>query len=97
VYGLIYELSEKDEKCLDRFEHAYKKNQLTVKLVSTKASNVNTEEIDVMTYIDEERVEVGKVVDEYIGRMNKAIEDGIEEGISEDYFKQNLYPSLLSH
>jgi gamma-glutamylcyclotransferase len=47
-----------------------------------------------MTYVDFKRVEDGKPVEEYVGRMNKAINDGIEEGISEEYFERNLRPYI---
>jgi len=98
VHGLIYELGEKDEDRLDRFEglgDAYEKKILKVNLISATASNVDIKQITVMTYIDDKRVEEGKIIDEYIGRMNKAIEDGIEEGISEKYFELNVCPFIL--
>jgi hypothetical protein len=47
-----------------------------------------------MTYIDVKRLDEGEPSEEYIGRMNKAIEDGIEEGISQEYFEKNLRPFI---
>ena len=47
-----------------------------------------------MVYIDFERVEIGKAREEYIHRINKAIEDGIKEGISRKYFEQYFRPFI---
>lgn len=47
-----------------------------------------------MAYIDVVRLAKGEAYEEYVGRVNKAIEDGIKGGISEEYFEQYLRPFI---
>jgi gamma-glutamylcyclotransferase (GGCT)/AIG2-like uncharacterized protein YtfP len=87
VYGMIYELTASAEAKLDVYENvpeSYVKQRHWVELEGEK--------VEVLVYVDIERVEEGEIKAEYIVRMNKAIEDGIAKGIPESYVEECLRP-----
>jgi hypothetical protein len=86
VLGTVYELSEDDERCLDRFEGvengSYRKEELGV--------NVNGREVNCLVYIDPV-AEEGDPKEEYIARINLGIQDA---GLSEEYVTRYLRPFI---
>ncbi|CAI7581691.1 unnamed protein product [Penicillium pancosmium] len=49
--------------------------------------NADTEEVDVLVYVDENRIVVGPPKLEYIGRMNRAIKECAELGVDEGWIE----------
>jgi gamma-glutamylcyclotransferase len=100
VYGLLYLLPPQDEERLDGYEGvpwAYQKFQVDVKW-ARKSNDDDKEDEDMyeeeedeeplraLVYVDGERVEDGPPREEYVDRMEKGIEDGIENwGLDEGY------------
>lgn len=100
VYGLLYLLPPQDEERLDGYEGvpwAYQKFQVDVKWARKNSSDEEEEEEDAyededeeplraLIYVDGERVEEGPPREEYVDRMEKGIEDGVENwGLDEEY------------
>ncbi|KAI5459945.1 PrpF protein-domain-containing protein [Mariannaea sp. PMI_226] len=95
VYGLLYLLPPQDEERLDGYEgvpYSYQKFQVEVKW-ARKPSDSDSFEVDddeevlrALIYVDTERMEDGPPREEYIGRMERGIEDAVENwGMDEDY------------
>ncbi|KAJ3570725.1 hypothetical protein NP233_g4215 [Leucocoprinus birnbaumii] len=92
VYGLIYEISENDEKNLDGYEGVpvhYLKKYYPITFLGAKSSPEESEK-KALIYINEQWHTESPPNTEYIYRMNMAIADGIKEGVPEDYMEQNL-------
>ena len=93
TWGLVYSLQKKDEERLDVNEGvpiAYTKENLTVDFWPTGKSsrpNINDEprKLDMLVYIDRERMEPEKPKKEYIYRMNQGIKDARKEGMPQKY------------
>jgi gamma-glutamylcyclotransferase (GGCT)/AIG2-like uncharacterized protein YtfP len=70
VHGVVYEISESDEKSLDRYEGvqsgSYRKEMLKIEM--------GNESKECLVYVDPVEEE-GKPKEEYIGRTNKGISD----------------------
>ena len=101
VYGLIYDLTPDDESALDVNEgvpFAYTKEMISVDFWASKDSSCPIDvtregrKCDMLVYIDRERTEDDKPMEEYIFRMNMGIKDGIEAGIPKDYVDRVLRP-----
>ncbi|KAM5358706.1 hypothetical protein ACJZ2D_015049 [Fusarium nematophilum] len=86
VYGLLYLLPPQDEELLDGYEGvpwAYKKYQVDVKWASSKEGE---ETLQALIYIDDLRVEEDVPRDEYVDRMERGIEDAVENwGLDEEW------------
>ena len=70
VHGVVYEISESDEKSLDRYEGvqsgSYRKEMLKIEM--------GNESKECLVYVDPVEEE-GKPKEEYVGRINKDIFD----------------------
>jgi gamma-glutamylcyclotransferase (GGCT)/AIG2-like uncharacterized protein YtfP len=92
VYGLVYEISQSDEKCLDGFEgvpKSYVKKNLNITFLGDKDSPTS-QDADMLVYVDVERAYYGPPKIEYIHRMNKAIADALNEGVPKEYIEKDL-------
>ncbi|RFU77051.1 hypothetical protein TARUN_5187 [Trichoderma arundinaceum] len=99
VYGMLYLLPAEDEERLDRYEGvpwAYEKFYLEAGWVSTSETIKGDERgeqveeeltpVKVLAYIDRKRTKEGKPKEEYVGRMEKGIQDAVLNwGMSEEY------------
>jgi hypothetical protein len=100
VYGLVFELTAKDEEILDGYEgvpDSYIKKILPIGFTGDGASgnlNEGKKVMDVLVYVDVERSTESVPKTEYIYRMNMAIADGIEKGIPKEYFEKYLRPFI---
>ncbi|KAF2264015.1 hypothetical protein CC78DRAFT_252220 [Lojkania enalia] len=95
VFGLVYALTDTDERVLDRNEgvpYAYTKEILTCDFWSSKGdgkavdvSGDPTRREKILVYID--RVRTGKSMprEEYVYRMNRGIRDAVERGVPREY------------
>ncbi|KAM0666420.1 hypothetical protein ACQRIT_005179 [Beauveria bassiana] len=95
VYGLLYLLPPRDEESLDRFEgvpHAYEKLRCEVRWVRDGDGKLlageegGGEPVKALVYVDERRTEDGTPAKEYVGRMERGIEDAVRNwGLDEGY------------
>ena len=99
VYGLIYRLSPSDEHTLDLNEGvpvAYTKELLPVEFWASRGGATpidmtgRAERRQMLVYIDRTRVRDDRPKEEYIYRMNMGIQDGVRQGIPQDYVDQVL-------
>ncbi|CAG7852479.1 SubName: Full=Uncharacterized protein {ECO:0000313/EMBL:CCA75414.1} [Serendipita indica DSM 11827] len=96
IYGVLYTLSAKDEKYLDRMEGVaigcYDKFELEVIMYDDYISNRdNPVKRSALVYIDP-RLEEGRPKEEYIGRMKAGLEDAqLPEGWVNTYILPLLY------
>ncbi|KAH8827036.1 hypothetical protein DL96DRAFT_1228967 [Flagelloscypha sp. PMI_526] len=92
VYGLLFELDSDDEARLDGYEGVPESYEKQFHSVTT----LNDEKIkDALVYVDVQRVQGGyKAKEEYISRMNKAIDDGLKEGVPNEYVEKVLRPYI---
>ncbi|KIJ55234.1 hypothetical protein M422DRAFT_151765 [Sphaerobolus stellatus SS14] len=94
VYALVYELTPSDESSLDRYEGVptdYIKKYLPVHFTSTTGKQ---EKVDMLVYVDVERVEIGQPYAEYIDRINWGIVDAIKHGVPREYIDKYLRPFI---
>ncbi|QYT00562.1 Gamma-glutamylcyclotransferase [Trichoderma simmonsii] len=97
VYGMLYLLPVEDEERLDRYEGvpwAYEKLHIEAFWVSN-TDRIDGEEqrveeeltpVKVLAYVDTQRVTEGRPKEEYVERMERGIEDAVENwGMSEEY------------
>jgi gamma-glutamylcyclotransferase len=99
VYGLIYELSVKDEESLDKYEgvpNNYEKRIIPLKLITSSGNGevTTTVTIDTLVYTDVVRTKRGPPKTEYIHRMNMAIKDALENDMSLSYIDTYLRPFI---
>lgn len=92
VYGLLYLLPPRDEESLDVFEGvpgAYGKVQCQVRWVRDgdgKPVPGGGETVTALVYVDERRAGAGTPRQEYVGRMERGIEDAVRNwGLDEEY------------
>lgn len=79
VYGVLYELTDVDEDLLDIYEgvpDAYEKLELNVEVVG---SNGKEECVVALVYVDSKRIETAQPREEYVGRMNRGIDEATKE------------------
>lgn len=101
VYGFLYELSPKDEKALDGYEDVprnYVKKTLPIQLI-TSSGNGDSETVmqrstDALVYVDIVNTNHDAPKTEYIHRMNMAMKDAIQMGISQSYIDKYIRPSI---
>ncbi|TFK42319.1 hypothetical protein BDQ12DRAFT_676005 [Crucibulum laeve] len=95
VYGLIYELSEQDERNLDKFEGvaigSYEKEIIPVDFIAQGAAQSTV--INALVYVDRRQGE-STPWEEYIYRMNMGIADGLDHGIPKSYIEKYLRPFI---
>ncbi|KAK4074347.1 hypothetical protein Trihar35433_3821 [Trichoderma harzianum] len=97
VYGMLYLLPVEDEERLDRYEGvpwAYEKLHIEAFWVSN-TDRIDGEEqrveeeltpVKVLAYVDRQRVTEGRPKEEYVERMERGVEDAVENwGMSEEY------------
>ncbi len=103
VFGLVYNLTPTDEAALDVNEgvpYAYAKEILNVDFWASKESSkpINVmdagEKVFMLVYIDRVRTKDDVPKKEYIYRMNMGIQDGVNEGIPQDYVNQIMRPFI---
>lgn len=89
VYGLLYLLPPPDEERLDAHEGvpwAYEKVACEATWVRDGDLRAVDEAVTVLAYVDRQRVAEGVPREEYVGRMERAIEDAVSNwGLDEDY------------
>ncbi|KAH7062863.1 hypothetical protein BKA63DRAFT_572873 [Paraphoma chrysanthemicola] len=101
VYGLVYSLTPADESRLDKNEGvpiAYTKERLPCAFWSagkpsdpvSPHSKIDVTEpadetLDMLVYIDRQRIEPDEPRKEYVYRMNRGIEDAVSVGVPEGY------------
>lgn len=92
VFGLLYLLPPRDEESLDVFEgvpDSYDKVQCQVRWVrdgDAKEIPGGGQVVTSLVYVDEKRVQESEPRDEYIGRMERGIEDVVRNwGMEEEY------------
>jgi len=94
VYGLTYALSEEDEARLDVNEgvpYAYLKRMMNVEFWADGQMMGQRGVVRRgLVYVDEERVVEGRPREEYVGRMNRGIEDAVERGMPVRYVGRYL-------
>lgn len=104
VYGLVYSLTESDEKQLDKNEGvpiAYTKEYLSCSFWSAgspsapmshhkpvNTSEPPTREHDMLVYIDRNRTSPSSPRKEYIYRMNQGLADAVKLGVPGEYVEQ---------
>jgi hypothetical protein len=96
VWALLYELSPSDEETLDGYEGvptSYVKQIIPVEYFGKKGYG-EMRMVDVLVYVDVERMTDGPPKQEYIHRMNNAIADALEEGVSKAYIEKYLRPCI---
>lgn len=80
VYGLLYLLPSRDEEELDLHEGvpwAYEKRCCDVRMVRDNRGRQVDEPVRALVYVDEKRVGEGVPEEEYVGRMERGIEDAV--------------------
>lgn len=92
VYGLLYLLPPRDEESLDVFEgvpESYDKAQCQARWVrdgDAKPIPGEGTPVKVLVYVDEKRTSEAAPRTEYIGRMERGIEDAVQNwGMDADY------------
>ncbi|PNY23452.1 Uncharacterized protein TCAP_06596 [Tolypocladium capitatum] len=89
VYGLLYLLPPQDEERLDGYEGvpwAYEKLHCDVRWARDREGRVVDEPVRALVYVDRTRVGEGTPRDEYVGRMERGIEDAVENwGLDRGY------------
>jgi len=98
VYGFIYEINSKDEQSLDKYEgvpYDYEKRIVPLKLI-TRSGDGETEKrtIDALVYIDVARTSRDLPKTEYIHRINMAIKDALQKGVSQSYVDKYVRPFI---
>jgi len=96
VWGLVYNLQERDEDRLDGNEGvpiAYTKEDLTVDYWPAhngKPPNVKEKpkQVDMLVYINRKMTSPDKPKKEYIYRMNMGIKDAVKEGMPKGYVEK---------
>ena len=101
VWGLVFELQADDEANLDiaervptQFSKATLKAQMWEQSTGRNNEPVDLKQspssVDIMVYISHERIIIGKPRDEYVVRMNKAIQDATKTGLPSSYIENVL-------
>jgi gamma-glutamylcyclotransferase len=96
VYGLVYELTAKDEGKLDRYEGvpvSYTKEIMPIEFAADGIPREGKKLVDALVYISGTRLQ-GDPKTEYVYRMNMGIADGVEKGIPKKYFEKYLRPFI---
>lgn len=101
MYGFLYELSPKDEEILDGYEQVpryYVKKTMPIELI-TSSGNGDSEttmqsSIDALVYVDIVNTSRDAPKTEYIHRINMAIKDATQMGISQSYVDKYIRPSI---
>lgn len=101
MYGFLYELSPKDEELLDGYEEVprhYVKKTMPIQLI-TFSGNGDSEtamqrSIDALVYVDIVNTSHDAPKTEYIHRINMAMKDAIQMGISQSYIDKYIRPSI---
>lgn len=105
VVGMVYLLVPKDEMRLDRNEGVpidYVKEMLKVEVTwadtaQPRASDDGIREggkVEVLVYIDHERVQESTPNEEYVWRMNMGIADAVARGMTPEYVEKYLRPFI---
>ncbi len=91
VYGFVFELTQADERKLDKFE-GKQYERLNIRFEFATVNKGST--VTALAYIDTERKEIDVPKDEYVDRINMAIKDGLKEGIPKEYFDEYIRPFI---
>lgn len=93
VYGLVYTLTEEDEKRLDVNEgvpYAYTKEMIPMDFWSLKPGEKmdlaqGSQKEQLLVYIDRERVKDDRPKAEYVHRINMGVRDAVQIGMPQTY------------
>ncbi|POR39141.1 Uncharacterized protein TPAR_00661 [Tolypocladium paradoxum] len=89
VYGLLYLLPPQDEKRLDGYEGvpwAYEKLHCDLRWARDGEGRAVDEPARALVYVDRKRAGEGTPRDEYVGRMERGIQDAVENwGLDRGY------------
>ena len=97
VYGTLAFLSARDESALDDSEGVpwlYEKKYLEVTRFEKGAEDLG-QTVEAMTYVDVDPgrgMEEGRIEKEYIVYCNKAIKEGVELGLPDEFFEKYYKP-----
>lgn len=97
MYGIIYEITPDDKVVLDKYEGTnYEKKFLPIELLTpSENGETNTKTTkNALVYVDTADITLGRPRDEYIPRMNRAIEDALEAGIPQSYIDTYIRPFI---
>jgi len=94
VYGFVYTLTPSDEEKLDGYEHVPENYVKQIHPVELVGDGLVEKNVDGLVYVDIHRVVEGTIRQEYIVRMNHAIQDAEEKGVPKDYVEKYLRPFI---
>jgi gamma-glutamylcyclotransferase len=103
VYGMVYSLSNSDERQLDINEGvpiAYTKEALSIDFWAAESASTpvdvteKPEKRDMLVYINRKETKDSKPVDEYIVRMNHGIDDALACGVPSKYVEEVMRKSI---
>lgn len=95
VYGALYTMTDEAVAKMDVHEGVAKQIYERVPIrVKPLQDDATTEMIDAFAYIDKRNVRDGPPREEYVGRMNAAISDGLDHGIPSKYVTEVLRPFI---
>ena len=102
VYGLLYLLPPADEELLDGYEGvpaSYEKVYLPVRWEKDDYGKPVGEMQQVLVYVDTKRTEVGLPWEEYVGRLEKGIDEMVDNwGMDQayaDFMRESLKKGVL--
>jgi gamma-glutamylcyclotransferase len=106
----LYTLSPSDEKSLDgseEFPDVYQKVIMPIKVIRTTAESSSNDEttsetttdfksnVTTMIYISFPEIISASPRDEYVPRMEKAVNDALRKGIPQSYLSKYIIPGLI--
>lgn len=97
VYGVLYRLDPEDEETLDDCEgvpFAYEKRYVEATRIESK-DLVADDKAQVLAYIDFKRVSPSSPKSEYVGRMNRGIQEAAKDwNLPETYINEVMRPFI---
>jgi hypothetical protein len=96
VYGALYFISSSDETDLDTGEGVPDESQKQWhEVVRMNADGTETDQtVKALMYVDGQRKDEGMIKPDYIVWIRKAIRDGKQLGLPDDYVKESILPWL---
>ena len=94
VYGMIYRLSADDEATLDKYEgvpDSYEKKWMKMDYLPEEGEATT---IHGLVYVNLKLKDVGQAKEEYVGRMNRGINDALASGVPKWYIEKYLRPFI---
>ncbi|MCJ1411492.1 hypothetical protein MMC19_005582 [Ptychographa xylographoides] len=99
VYGLVYALEVSDESLLDGYEGvpwAYTKETVRIALWDggTAVGEREGRLVDALVYVDRLRTKGGRIKDEYVLRMSRAVREAATKGLPAQWMETVIRPFL---